>query len=152
MWYHEGYMAHARTSYVRDRDSSRTDRRDRRVSGGHGIQRIMDNVKRVMFVLFFLFFLSSLTRNLFDYWKNVAFYNEVYIQYQEAKEQNLALKTHIQKGQDSKEIEKTIRNKLNLLKEGEEVVIVAVPTPRVIPTLTPNPPPDQWRETFFRQM
>lgn len=58
----------------------------------------------------------------------------------------LAVKT-----QDTYELEKTIRNKLNLTKPGETMVLI--PQPTTTPTiLTPTPLPvyKQWMNTFFK--
>lgn len=107
-------------------------------------------LKRIIYFLLLLFFLSSLTKNLFDYRKKVQFYEEYKNEYEAEKKKNRELKTAILKKSDFSEIEKTIRNKLNLLKPNEIAVILPQPTPKPV-IITPTPLPNylQWVEVFF---
>ena len=106
--------------------------------------------KRILITLIVLFFISSLTKNIFDYRNKIQFYESYKKEYEDIKKKNLSLKTQILKQSDPYEVEKTIRNELNLLKENEVDVIVPMPTPTVViptPTLLPNW--QQWYKTFF---
>lgn len=58
----------------------------------------------------------------------------------------LAVKT-----KDPYELERTIRNRLNLTKPGEVMIIVPHPTVKpVSPTPTPLPVYQQWVKTLFK--
>jgi cell division protein FtsB len=110
----------------------------------------MKLLKRIVLVIIISFLFFSLTKNVFDYRKTLDFYQSFKQDYERAKKQNVSLKTEILKNRDQREIEQTIRNKLNLLKPGEIAVIIPNPTPR--PSLS-KPPPEpvfmQWFRTFF---
>jgi cell division protein FtsB len=110
----------------------------------------MQIVKTAFFIFLFFFFFTSLTTNFFEYRKNITFYDSFRKEYEKEKTKNTELKTRILKSSDPNEIEKTIRNKLNLLQEDELVVIMPMPTPTpFIPTPTPMPIYRQWVKTFF---
>jgi cell division protein FtsB len=108
--------------------------------------------KNVFILLLGLFLLSSLIKSYSEYRKNVSFYNKYQADYQKELQNNTHLKTQIVKATDSAEVEKTIRNKLNLLKENEVAIIV--PTPTSVPT-TPTPAPQavykQWLNLFLKE-
>lgn len=110
----------------------------------------MNVLRKVVFFLLLLFFFSSLTKNLFDYKSKISFYQSYLKDFEKEKKKNLTLKTRLLKKSDSYEIEKTIRNKLNLLKEDEVAIILPQPTPTPI-ILTPTPLPNwlQWKKVFF---
>lgn len=111
----------------------------------------MKVVKRLFFSLLFLFLVSSLTKNFFDYRKNHNFYQSYKSEFEKEQQRNTELKTKILKSSDPNEMEKIIRNKLNLLKPGEITVILPEPTPTpVIITPTPLTPHQQWYNTFFK--
>jgi cell division protein FtsB len=100
------------------------------------------------FICFFL--LVSLIKNVNEYQKNVQFYENYKKDYETEKKENNMLRMQAIKQSDPNEIEKTIRNKLNLIKPNEVAIIV--PTPTVLPT-TPTPTPEpvyrQWADVFF---
>lgn len=104
-----------------------------------------------MIFLLFLFLVFSLTRNLFEYKKNSSFYESYKNEYDKAKKENTSLKTQIIKNSDPNQVEKTIRNKLNLSKPDEVAVIIPNPTPTTI-AITPTPAPayQQWLNLFFQ--
>ncbi|MBI2641722.1 septum formation initiator family protein [Candidatus Roizmanbacteria bacterium] len=107
-------------------------------------------LKRIIYFLLILFLFSSLTKNLFDYRKKVQFYQEFKKEYEDERQKNRELKTAILKKSDLNEIEKTIRNKLNLLKPDEVAILLPqlTPTPMII-TPTPLPNYRQWLDVFF---
>src|SRR3989344_6619591 len=112
----------------------------------------MKILRKVVFFLLLLFFLSSLTKNLFDYRSKVSFYQSYLKDYEKEKKRNIELKTQLLKKSDPNEVEKTIRNKLNLLKPDEVAIILKQPTPTPIiitPTTLPNY--QQWWNVFFSQ-
>jgi cell division protein FtsB len=110
----------------------------------------MITVKRIILGFLIVFFLSSLTRNFFEYRKNLEFYDGYKNNYEEAKRRNNELKSQLVKNNDPYQVEKTIRNKLNLAKQNEVAVLLPEPSPTPI-IITPTPVPNhvQWYEVFF---
>lgn len=112
----------------------------------------MFTVKRIILGLLVLFFLSSLTRNFFEYRRNVAFYESYKEDYLAEKQRNTELKTKLVKSQDPYELEQTIRNDLNMVKGDEVAILLPEPSPTpvvVVPTKTP--PYKEWFRVFFQQ-
>lgn len=106
--------------------------------------------KRIGIGLVLLFFLSSLTKTLFEYWGNLAFYEDYRTTYEQEKKKNTELKTEALRQTDLFTIEQKARDKLNLQKPGEQVVILPSPTPTpTVMTPTPMPIYRQWAETLF---
>jgi cell division protein FtsB len=106
----------------------------------------MQTVRKTMLVLLSIFLFFSLTKTIFDYRNTLTFYQGYQTEYETAKHTHIALQTKILRASDQNELEKTIRNKLNLLKENEIAVIVPLPTPTVfMPTPTPQPPYREWQ-------
>ena len=106
-----------------------------------------------LFLIFLVIFLSSsLVRNIIDYQKKKDFFEKFKTQIEKEEKKQLTLKTEILKKTDAYELEKTFRNKLNLAKPDETVVILPLPTPTTKP-ITPTPLPNwqQWWQVFFRQ-
>lgn len=102
-------------------------------------------IKRGLLFFLFAFLFFSVTKTFFDYRRNYDFYENYKNEFLQEKKRNTELKTQILKNSDYNEIEKTIRNKLNLLKPNEVAVIIPSPTPT--PTIfIPTPPPvyKQW--------
>lgn len=113
------------------------------------IMRLLKN----LFLIFLVIFLSSsLVRNIIDYQKKKDFFEKFKTQVEKEKKKQLTLKTEILKKTDAYQLEKTIRNKLNLAKPDETVVILPLPTPTPkLITLPPLPNWQQWWQVFFRQ-
>jgi len=110
----------------------------------------MSFLRKLPFWIFILLIFISLVRNLLNYQSKLKFYDDYQKEYEKEYKKNLSLKTEYLKKTDQYEIEKTIRNKLNLVKDNETSVILPAITPR--PTvLTPTPLPNwqQWRKLFF---
>lgn len=111
----------------------------------------MDKVKRIVLLFVAFFFLTALSKSIFEYRNNVAFHQQYKQEYEKEKKRNIELKTQLVKTQDSYEFEKTVRNKLNLHKEDEVIVVIPNPTPTVIiPTATPIPNYIKWLDTFLK--
>ena len=110
----------------------------------------MKLVRKIFVFLLLLFFFSSLTKNFLDYRNKVSFYESYLKDYEKEKKRNVELKTELLKKSDPNEIEKTIRNKLNLLKPDEVAIILKQPSPTPV-VITPTPLPNylQWWEVFF---
>lgn len=100
------------------------------------------------FLVIFLFF--SLIKNILNYKDKFQFYADYKNSYEKEKKQNIELKTEIVKKQSVTELEKTIRNDLNLLKPGEVAFIIPSPTPTPV-VVTPTPAPNwrQWWNLFL---
>lgn len=104
-------------------------------------------------VLFFLFFfiVFSLTRNIFDYKNKIAFFQQLKSEFINEKEKNKKLKAELAKTNDYYYLEKNIREKLNLVKPNEIVVIL----PKIQPQKVKNkktirkPIFAQWLELFL---
>ena len=111
---------------------------------------MITHTRRVIIALVSLFLMYSLSRMLFDYQKKFAFYKQYKKDYEAEKERNKQLKSNMIKSQDYKAVERTMREKLNLGKPGEIVVLI----PKITPTSTPTPTPikpssQQWLELFL---
>ncbi len=111
----------------------------------------MNIFSKILLLAVILFFVWLLTRNIFEVQKNYRFYNSLQQEYEDTKQQHTKLKTGLLIASDSAELEKTIRNRLNLAKDGEYVVILPSPTPaQIIPTPTMAPIYQQWWSRYFR--
>lgn len=107
-------------------------------------------VRKIIIIFFLLFLFSSLTKNLLDYRKKVIFYEDYKTAFEKEKKRSIELKTQLLKRKDPYELEKTIRNNLNLSKPGEIAIILPQPTPTpVIVSPTPLPNYLQWWKVFF---
>ncbi|PIY71839.1 hypothetical protein COY87_04065 [Candidatus Roizmanbacteria bacterium CG_4_10_14_0_8_um_filter_33_9] len=110
----------------------------------------MNTLRRIFLFILLLFLTTSFVRNMIDIKRNTPIYDRSKIEYEEAKQKNAKLKTEIVKQKSLYEVEKTIRNKLNLSKEGELVIII--PHPSLTPTPIISPPVPiykQWVNIFF---
>ena len=109
----------------------------------------MKTVRSALIVMFFLFLLFALSKNIVDYRRNIKLHQTLKSEFEEEKKENIKLKTNILRYNDPDELEKTIRNKLNLVKDKEVAVIIAEPTPsaqRITPV--PQQPFKQWLAVF----
>lgn len=104
----------------------------------------MKLISKIFFLIIFLLFLSSLIRNLFNYHNALKFYQQYKINFEKEKEKNRNFKIQMLKKTNVYEVEKTIRNQLNLLKPDEVVVIV--PSPLLTPTPSPTKSPVNWEK------
>lgn len=111
----------------------------------------MKNVRKAFFLILAVFLIASLTKNIFDYYQKVQFYKGFEKEYQKERKNNITFKTQILKNSDAHEVEKTLRDQLNLSKEGEYTVLIPTPTLNPIqPTPAPQPVYIQWWQTFFK--
>jgi len=109
-------------------------------------------IKKAIIFLLVIFLLFLLTKNFFRYLKNYQFYQNYQENFEKEKKKNTELKTTLLKKNSFYEIEKTIRNKLNLSRPGEVAIIV--PSPAITPPPpTPTLPPvyQQWLNLFLKQ-
>lgn len=112
----------------------------------------MERARKIFFFIVVLFLFFSLSKNIFDYRKTLSFYESFKKEYELEKKNNITLRTEILKNNDSNELEKTIRDKLNLLKSNEIAIIIPKATPTPAPAKKPVLPVyQQWLQVFFRQ-
>ena len=111
----------------------------------------MRYIRKILLLLFIIFLFSSLLKNIFNYQSKLQFYQGFKNDYEKEKQKNIALKTDVLKKKSMSELEKTIRNKLNLLKPDEMAVSLPSPTPAPV-TITPTPLPNylQWWQVFVK--
>jgi len=110
----------------------------------------MGFVRRIILVIMFVFLSYSLVKNVTEFRKNLLFYNNYQKELEDYKKEHALLLTEKTLATSPRELEKTIRNKLNLLKEGEIAVIVPPPSPTPTPVITPYVPVyKQWWNVFF---
>jgi cell division protein FtsB len=111
----------------------------------------MKLIKKFILGLVLIIVFSALIKNLINYKEKYQFYLGFEKEYQRLKKENIELKTELLRKKDRFEIEKKIREKLNLGGEGETVIILP-PQPTPQPTvITPTPKPNwqQWMEVYF---
>jgi len=104
----------------------------------------MSLIKKIVITLLLIFLFYSLTKNIFDYQKKFRFYQSLKNEVEKISKENVSLKTEMLKKKDLNEVEKTIRNKLNLSQPEETIIVVPLPTVTPFfpsPTLSPV-----WRE------
>ncbi len=112
----------------------------------------MKLIKNIVLLFLLIFLFSSLLRNLFGYKSKLQFYQQFKQNFDRERKRNIELKTEVVRKKSQEEIEKTIRNNLNLLKDNEVALIL--PSPTKIPiSITPTPVPNwrQWWELFFKK-
>ncbi|MEO6509310.1 MAG: septum formation initiator family protein [Patescibacteria group bacterium] len=108
-------------------------------------------VKKILITLILVFLFSSLIKNISEYRKNLSFYATYKKNYEDEKNRNNKLKMQSIKENDPAELEKTIRNKLNLKKPNEVAIIVPTLTPfPMTPTPSPMPIYQQWVKVFTK--
>lgn len=109
----------------------------------------ISKIKRVFLIVILIFIFFSLTKSLFDFRKTISFYQGFKNDYETEKKRNITLQTNILKSKDPYEVEKILRNKLNLLQEEEIAIIVPEPTTQPIQTKEEIPVYIQWIEALF---
>jgi hypothetical protein len=107
-------------------------------------------MRKVVFFIVLFFLIISLVRNVFDYQRNLSFYSQTKENFEKAFTQNKQLKVHKQTSTSPFEVEKSLRNKQNMLRKDEIIVIVPSPSPLPTPIILPTVPPQrQWMRLFF---
>ncbi len=95
---------------------------------------------KVFFILFSLFLLISLVKGLLLYKEELSNLRETRKIVEKTLKQNISLRSKMKYLQDKKHLERVIREKLNLLKKGEHVLIIPTPSPTITPTPTTSMP------------
>lgn len=111
----------------------------------------MKLIKNTIFIFLLIFLFSSLLKNLFSYKSKLDFYEQFKQNFEKESKRNIELKTEVVRKKSVEEIEKTIRNNLNLLKDNEIALIIPSP-PVAQVSITPTPQPNwrQWWELYFK--
>jgi cell division protein FtsB len=93
-----------------------------------------------------------LLKNLFNYKSKLDFFQQFKQDYDKEAKRNIELKTEVVQKKSREEVEKTIRNDLNLLKDNEIALIIPSPTQEPS-TITPTPLPNWklWLELFLKR-
>ena len=108
-------------------------------------------MRKIVFLVVLLFLVISLIRNIADYQKNISFYDQTRLNLEKALQENKELIIHKQAGSSPFEIEKNLRNKQNMLRENEIIVIIPSPSPFPTPFVRPTEYPyRQWIRLFFQ--
>lgn len=108
-------------------------------------------MRKIVFFIVLFFLVISLIRNVADYQRNISFYDQTKNNFNKSLLENKQLKVSKQAGSSPFEIEKSLRNKQNLLRENEIIVIVPSPSPFPTPIVRPSEYPyRQWMQLFFQ--
>lgn len=109
--------------------------------------------KKITLFLLTLFLIYSLSKNIIDYQKKIAFFETYQKELQKEQEKNKKLKSDIIKNYDYHTVEKDIRQKLNLLQPDEFAIMLPQPSPTPTPMNIPKKSvPKQWRDLFFKAL
>lgn len=108
-------------------------------------------MRKAVFLIVLFFLVVSLIRNVADYQHNLSFYEQTKENFEKAYKKNKELRVSKQSGLSPFEIEKSLRNKQNLLRKDEIIVIVPSPSPALAPSIRPTEYPiRQWIRVFFQ--
>jgi len=110
-------------------------------------------VKKILLSTFIVFLFVFLFKNINEYQKQLQFYQEYKKEYEKEKYQNQKLKTEVIKKKSLAELEKNIRNKLNLTKENEMIILMDnQPNVTIANFSSPNHPNwKKWWLIFFKK-
>ena len=95
-------------------------------------------ISNIVILSIFVFFFSALTKGFFEYQNSLAYYESQKKQYEQEKKLNNSLKAKYTKYNDPFFIEKTMRENLQLQKDGEFYIIIPSPTASPYPLPTKN--------------
>lgn len=109
--------------------------------------------KKITLFLLTLFLIYSLSKNIIDYQKKIAFFETYQKELQKEQEKNKKLKSDIIKNYDYHTVEKDIRQKLNLLQPDEFAIILPQTSPAPASAHTQKKSSqEQWRDLFFKAL
>jgi cell division protein FtsB len=104
----------------------------------------MKLINKFFLGILLLILFSSFIKNFINYQEGKKFYDQYKKNYEEEKKKNTKLKTQMIKQTNIYEVEKKIRNELNLLQPDEVAVIL--PPIKTTPTPTPTPNLPNWKK------
>lgn len=99
-----------------------------------------------------LFFIVSLSRSIYSLWQKRSLVQERQVVRDQLTKENQALQKKLSEAESQEFIEREAREKLNLQKVGEVVVILPQDlrsSPTAVPAAPPEPPWKQWWKLFF---
>ena len=85
-------------------------------------------MKKILFfiiVIIFLFIISDLTRSIYDIWQKKDFVTDAQRELEHQKQENQRLKSQLSYSKTEEFIEKEARNKLFMVKKGEQRVLLS---------------------------
>lgn len=107
-------------------------------------------IKKIFLIFLFIFLFSSLVRNIFDYQKKITFYQQYEEEVKKETKKKINLQTEILKKTDPYYLEEVIRDKLNLAKPNEKVILLSPPSPTPTQPIKPTPAIwQQWQTVLF---
>jgi len=108
-------------------------------------------MRKMVFFIVLFFLVVSFIRNIADYQHNLSFYDETKNNFDKATLENKVLKAQKQADSSPFEVEKNLRNKQNLLRDNEIILIIPSPSPLPTPFVRPTEAPyRQWLRLFFQ--
>ncbi len=102
------------------------------------------SAKNILLFFVLLFLSYSLAKGVFIYTDRFKIYKQLKERKQNLEKEKIELQTRLKKAKSIDFIEKTIRNKLQLAKPNETIVIMSYPTPT--PTPKPKQPVPVWKQ------
>jgi cell division protein FtsB len=113
-------------------------------------------MRKIIFFLavaFTLFIINNLAHSIYDIWQKHTLVDQAQKELQQQKEDNARLKSRYLYVQSQEFIEKEARNKLQLVKPGETVLLMPSisisPTPKSSQKLAGKPHWQEWLGLFF---
>lgn len=104
----------------------------------------MTLLKKIIFSFFLISLFFYLIPNIFNYYKKLDFYKSIKTRLEKEEKKQTKLQTEIIKKNSENELEKIIRNQLNMTKDNE--VIVLLPSPQITNSPTPTPQLENWQK------
>jgi len=104
----------------------------------------MKLINKLFLGILILILISSFIKNFINFQEGKKFFEQYKKKYEEEKKKNTQLKTQILKQTNVYEIEKKIRNELNLLQPDE--ITILLPKIKNIPPPTPTPVLPNWKK------
>lgn len=113
--------------------------------------KLINFIKKIVLFFLFFFIVFSLTKNIFDYKNKISFFQQLKSEFVNETEKNKKLKAELAKTNDYYYLEKNIREKLNLVKPNEIVVILPKTEPQKVKNKETirKPTYTQWLELFL---
>jgi len=112
-----------------------------------------DKLTNWFFLIFTLLLFLNVIRSYFAFQNRRSIVSQVQIKLQKTKEENENLKRQLARVESKEYIEEEARNKLNMGREGEMILILPSVSPITEPTPIPidtTSNPEKWLRIFFK--